>query len=32
MQGREDMHPSRAMRKVGTPLPEYQIGLYFVND
>jgi len=32
MQGREDMHPSRAIRKVGTPLPEYQSGSYFANE
>ena len=32
MQGREDMHPSREMRKVGIPLPEYQSGSYFVSD
>ena len=32
MQGRDDEHPSCATIKVGTPLPEYQSGLYFANE
>lgn len=32
MQGRDAEHPSCATRKVGTPLPEYQSGLYLANE